>query len=138
MFIEIQTWISDHRTLVSVLSTLSIIGILASLFFAPLIVAQIPADYFSSNKRVSPVKQNHLAWYCLIFVVKNLFGVALTIMGLIMLVTPGPGFVFLTIGLILTNYPGKYRLERWLVRRPSVLSSLNWMRKKKGKPPLIL
>ncbi len=50
-----------------------------------------------------------------------------------MLVTPGQGLLTLLIGLLLLNFPGKYRLERWLVRRPGVLRTLNWVRRRRGQ-----
>ena len=39
------------------------------------------------------------------------------------------------VGLLLMNFPGKYRLERWLLRRPGVLGALNWLRGRRGLPP---
>jgi hypothetical protein len=33
------------------------------------------------------------------------------------------------------NFPGKYRLERWLVLRPGVLRALNWLRRRNHQPP---
>ncbi|RME33433.1 MAG: hypothetical protein D6786_07715, partial [Gammaproteobacteria bacterium] len=56
--------------------------------------------------------------------------------GLIMLFTPGQGLLTMLVGLLLMNYPGKYRLERWLVTRPRVLETLNWIRARTGHPPL--
>jgi len=44
---------------------------------------------------------------------KNLLGVLLFMLGLIMLVTPGQGILTLLFGLMLMNFPGKYRVERW-------------------------
>jgi hypothetical protein len=55
-----------------------------------------------------------------------------------MLFTPGRGFLTLPAGLLLMNFPGKCRLERWLVQRPGMLRSLNWLRTRRGKPPFRL
>jgi hypothetical protein len=66
---------------------------------------------------------------------KNLLGLLLVVLGLIMLVTPGQGIVTLLIGLLLMNFPGKYHLERWLVLRPGVLKGLNWLRRRQGQLP---
>jgi hypothetical protein len=35
----------------------------------------------------------------------------------------------------LMNFPGKYRVERWLVLQPGVLRGLNWLRHKRGHQP---
>jgi hypothetical protein len=39
-------------------------------------------------------------------------------------------------GLLLINYPGKYKLEQKLLEIPSVFRALNWIRVKANKPPL--
>ena len=49
--------------------------------------------------------------------------------------TPGQGLLTLLVGLLLMNFPGKYRLERWLVGRRGVLTALNWLRRRGGHPP---
>ena len=53
-----------------------------------------------------------------------------------MLFVPGQGLLTIIVGLTVMNYPGKFRLERWLVMRPRVLPALNWLRKRYGHPPL--
>ena len=53
-----------------------------------------------------------------------------------MLVLPGQGVLTIVIGLLLMEFPGKTRLERWLVGRPSVLEFVNRMRTRRGRPPL--
>ena len=55
-----------------------------------------------------------------------------------MLFTPGQGILSILAGLLLMNFPGKFRLERWLVQRPGVLKSLNWLRARRGKAPFRL
>ena len=66
---------------------------------------------------------------------KNLIGALLLVLGVIMLFVPGQGLLTMLIGLMLMNFPGKYRLERWLVRRSGVLNSLNWLRRRRGRAP---
>jgi hypothetical protein len=53
-----------------------------------------------------------------------------------MLVLPGQGLLTILMGLALTNFPGKYTLERRLVRLPSVAGGLNRIRALAGKPEL--
>ena len=53
-----------------------------------------------------------------------------------MLVLPGQGLFTIFIGLILSNYPGKYKLERKLISIPSIFKMVNWLRDKSKKPPL--
>ena len=53
-----------------------------------------------------------------------------------MLVLPGQGLLTIVTGLLLINYPGKYKLEQKLVAVPAVFKALNWIRFKANKPLL--
>ena len=53
-----------------------------------------------------------------------------------MLILPGQGLFTIIIGLLLSNYPGKYKIEKKVIGIPSVLKSINWLRKKTNKPPI--
>lgn len=68
----------------------------------------------------------------------NLLGAVFVIMGLLMLVLPGQGILTILIGLVLMNFPGKDRLIRYAVSRPRLLSSINSVRRRSGRKPLIL
>ncbi len=107
-----------------------------ALIATPWVVTRLPADYFDHQKRE--------AWHrkggeppaaLLLGLLKNIVGALLLALGVVMLVTPGQGLLTILVGLLLMNFPGKYRLERWLVQRPGVLKSLNWLRKRRGVPP---
>ena len=67
---------------------------------------------------------------------KNIIGFSLIVGGFLMLVLPGQGLLTIVTGLLLINYPGKYKLEQKLVAMPSVFKALNWIRVKANKPPL--
>ena len=106
--------------------------VLASLWF----VTRLPDDYFVHRQRESWSQSDSLPLAALVLgAIKNLVGVLLLGLGLVMLVTPGQGVLTILIGLLLMNFPGKYRLERWLVTRPGVLKSLNALRRRRGRPP---
>lgn len=70
-----------------------------------------------------------------LLVLKNVLGAIFLTLGVGMLVLPGQGLLTILIGLSLVDFPGKYRLERYLVTRSPVLRSLNWLRRRTGKPP---
>ena len=53
-----------------------------------------------------------------------------------MLVLPGQGLFTIFMGLILSNYPGKYKLERKLISILGILKLVNWLGEKANKPPL--
>lgn len=119
------------------LSLLSLFTFVVSLVSLPFLVARIPTDYFSHERR------NPGTWTTLPPVLrlimtglKNLLGLLLLAGGLIMLFLPGQGLLTMAMGMLLMNYPGKYRLERRIVAIPTVLRGLNWLRSRRGAPPL--
>jgi hypothetical protein len=44
----------------------------------------------------------------------------------------------LLVGVFLLDFPGKYAFEKWLVGRPGVLRMINWLRRRRGRPPLAI
>ena len=130
-------WFSDHPGVLIGLGASSILIFIISILGISWFVAQIPEDYFLSSKR-KPSKwqeQKPILRLAVLFG-KNIIGVSLIIGGLLMLVLPGQGLLTIVTGLLLINYPGKYKLEQKLVAIPSVFKALNWMRVKANKPPL--
>ena len=117
-------------------SGFSLLTLVATLAAVPWVVSRLPANYFSSPRRTTWHLGSRMSLAGLVFMVlKNIFGVMLVLLGLIMLFTPGQGLLTLLAGLLLMNFPGKYHLERWLVLRPGVLRGLNWLRQRGGHPP---
>lgn len=118
---------------------ISVLGFFASLLLMPVFVARIPVDYFCHSHREHLAQQyRHPVAHLLMMVLKNLLGAVLVVSGIIMLFTPGQGVITLFAGLMIMNYPGKYALERWLIRRPRVLPAVNWLRQRAQHPPLVL
>lgn len=126
----------DWQLLLLAATALSILALLATVIGVPWVVTRLPHDYFSRAQR-SPwhesTEESVLAKF--FGVLKNLLGAVLVLLGLVMLVTPGQGLLTLLAGLLLMNFPGKYRLERWLVLRPGILRGLNWLRRRQNQPP---
>jgi len=117
----------------------SLLSAIATLLAMPWVVTRLPEDYFDHPRREAWQPSNDEPPPALFFgLLKNVVGALLLVLGVLMLFTPGQGVLTILAGLLLMNFPGKYRLERWLVERPGVLSSLNWLRKRRGKPPFRL
>lgn len=134
-----REWLDSHATLLGWLSILSVATCVIGLLATPWLVARIPADYFLDKKRHALPWANHSrALRILLILGKNLLGLLLLVVGTAMLVLPGPGLPTLLAGTLLIDFPGKYRLERWLIARRPVAAALNWMRKKSGAQPLEL
>ena len=60
----------------------------------------------------------------------------LGLLGVALLVFPGPGVLTLLIGVACVDFPGKFRLERWFVKRPAVIGTINRVRTAAGRTPL--
>ena len=84
----------------------------------------------------SKFKSNYPMLWLISVIIKNLIGYTLIIGGMLMLVLPGQGLFTILIGLMLSNYPGKFYIEKKFIAIPSILKTINWLRKKSNKPPL--
>lgn len=133
----VVAWVREHAVLFQVLGAASLAMFVLSLVVFPLVVISLPPDYFVRERRdpVRQLRRRPLLWAA-VMVVKNLLGAALIAAGVAMLVLPGQGLLTILVGLALTNFPGKFTLERRLVRVPSVGRALNRIRTAAGRPPL--
>jgi len=133
-------WAWAHEALLAWLFALSVLMFVGSLIAIPWLVVRIPADYFARRQhlladRLQPL---HPVWRWLLLSLKNVFGAALVLAGVAMLVLPGQGILTILMGLMVLDFPGKFTLERKLAERPAVLGTLNWIRAKAHRPPLEL
>jgi hypothetical protein len=105
-----------------------------------LIVVKLPATYFHPDHDREVMKNRHPVLRWVVLITKNLGGVILILLGIVMSLPgiPGPGLVTILFGIMLLDFPGKRRLESKMVSHPKVLKSINDLRKKFGKPPLKL
>lgn len=136
---DVLQWIEAHPTLLTSLFIASIIVFIASLFAVPLIIARIPADYFNHTRR-PPARLDdvHPAMRLALRIARNILGGVLVLGGIAMLILPGQGILTIIIGALLIDGPGKYRLEKAIIRRPRIRRALDWLRRRKGQPPLII
>jgi hypothetical protein len=135
----VLTWLTDHQYFLVWSGAISLFVFIASLLSLPWLVAQIPDDYFLPDKRQpAEWKEQHPLVRLLALVGKNLIGLGLILAGILMLFLPGQGILTLVMGALMMDYPGKFQLERKIVKTPAVLKGLNWLRAKANKPPLIL
>ncbi|NKB38713.1 MAG: hypothetical protein GKR93_16390 [Gammaproteobacteria bacterium] len=131
--------ICTNETLLLWLLSASVISFVASLIIVPFVLARIPADYFSETARHRrSVNTPHFLLTILILILKNCVGLIFLFSGILMLALPGQGILTILVALIFLDFPGKYRLERKIIGNHTVLSGVNWVRRKAGKPELIL
>jgi uncharacterized membrane protein SpoIIM required for sporulation len=130
-------WLSDYETILWWAAAISIALLVLTPLLVAYVVVQLPKDYFNPKRRQrAGWPQKYPALQPLVVVAKNVLGSLLAIAGIVMLVVPGQGLLTLVVGLMLINFPGKYRLERWLATRPQVWRSINWLRKRFGREQL--
>ena len=130
-------FIYDHEALLLWLTIASVIGLVASLVLIPWILIQIPSDYFSHKKRQKHEWHNDLPILRLIFLLmKNILGVIFIISGIIMLFIPGQGIITIIIGVILADFPYKYRIEQWIISHPAILRYINELRAQAKQSPI--
>ena len=122
----------------AVFSLLTVLGLVA---VGAKVLAELPADYFTNPQRRQTPR--YLGWFPpllrpVIPLVKNMLGLLLVAIGVLLLFLPGQGLLTLLAGVMLMEFPGKFRCELWLVRRPQVRRAINWLRRREGQPPLTL
>ena len=135
-FIEsITEFVSNYKTYILWLATISLFVFIFSLVSIKWLVALIPTDYFV-KKNISKSKKSYSLLWLMSIIVKNIIGYTLILGGILMLVLPGQGLFTILMGLILSNYPGKYTIEKRIISIPRILKTVNWLRKKSNKPRL--
>lgn len=134
---SLAEWLPFSADAVGWVALVLVLSWVLTLLAVPVLIARLPVDYFSRERRHTLYSDaRHPLVGFLLAAVKNLLGVLLILLGLVMLLTPGQGILTILIGVLLVNFPGKYAMERWVVLRPGVLRLLNRFRARVGRPPL--
>jgi hypothetical protein len=100
--------------------------IIIAIVVAAIVIVHLPADTAQH-----PPKSRG-AWR----IARNIAGWLFILAGLAMLLLPGPGGIMLALGIVLADFPGKPKVQRWLLSRRAVLTPANRLRAKFHKPPL--
>lgn len=105
-----------------------------------IVMVKIPANYFSSHyvQDFLPDKPWLVRWSAVIL--KNVFGLFLILLGIVLSLpgVPGQGILTILLGLIMMDIPYKRPLEARIIKRPTVLAAVNKLRARYKKPPLIM
>lgn len=113
---------------------------LVTTVLAMVVIVRLPVDHFSRAAGPRPAWRSHPVIHWTLLIIKNVLGAVILPLGIVMALplVPGPGLVFILIGLSLLDFPGKRALERRLLARPAVLNYMNQVREQFGKPPLVV
>ena len=115
-------------------------SLIGSLLMVGWVIIRIPADYFVGEKPPLAWRRQHpiIRWPLILF--KNLLGLILIGLGVIMSFpgVPGQGLLTVFIGIMLVDFPGKRSCEKWCLSRRGILKAINKIRAKYKREPLLL
>lgn len=115
-------------------------SLILSFIAIAIVMIKIPANYFSPNysQKFMPNSPFWVRWGAVIL--KNVLGVILIALGILLSLpgVPGQGLLTILLGLIMLDIPGKRPLEARIIQRPTILSAINNLRARFKKPPLVL
>ena len=135
---ELTSRITWHNVLIGAL-------IFAGTFFINLaivsfILVKLPANHFSKSRKTKFWSGPRPLLHAAGIVGKNIAGVLLVALGIVLSLpgVPGQGLLTVLLGVMLLDFPGRHRLEQKLLSRPSIVNAINKLRGRFGKPPLEL
>jgi hypothetical protein len=111
--------------------------------FGVAVVLWLPSDYFVRSPPTphqGGFWQRHAVVRVSVRILKNALGWFMVPLGIFMALplVPGPGLVFILIGISLLDFPGKRHLEERLLAYPPVLHAVNRMRQRFGRSPVLV
>ena len=117
------------------LTFFSLITFILSLVLIPWVVGRLSEDCFlklhHNDTSGPPPTLRSVVWSIL----RHGLGLILILSGIAMIFLPGQGLLTIILGTLLLSFPGKRKLIDSLVCQPKIRKSLNWLRRKRNKPP---
>lgn len=113
---------------------------LFNLGIVSIILVKLPADHFSKNRQTEFWSGPRPALNAARVIGKNILGLLLVALGVVLSLpgVPGQGLLTILLGVMLLDFPGRDRLEQKLLGKPSIVNTINRLRGRFGKPPLVL
>jgi hypothetical protein len=115
-------------------------GFFLNLAIVSFILVKLPADHFAKSRKTK-FWAGPRSWLRALGIIgKNIGGILLVALGVLLSLpgVPGQGLLTILLGIMLVDFPGKDRLEQKLLSRPSIVNAINRLRGRFGKPPLVL
>ncbi|HKE55861.1 MAG TPA: hypothetical protein VKB46_04135 [Pyrinomonadaceae bacterium] len=134
-FITSITW---RSALIGV--AIFVVTFLVSLAIVSIILVKLPADHFKKDDKTKFWSGPRPALRAAGVIGKNILGVLLVIIGIVLSIpgVPGQGLLTILLGIMLVDFPGKRRLEQKLLAREEVRKTIDRLRARFNKPPLEL
>ena len=104
------------------------------------ILVKLPADHFSKSRKTKFWAGPRPAIHAAKVIGKNIGGLLLVALGIVLSLpgVPGQGLLTVLLGIMLLDFPGRHRLEQKLLSKPSIVNTINRLRERFDKPPLQL
>jgi hypothetical protein len=131
-------WIRDHPETWGwfILASFVLVVVYAGAVF--LAVIRMSPDYFSApNPAPGTFRQRYPLLRMTLKIFKTVVGLVLLTAGIAMLVLPGQGLVTIAVAISFLEFPGKKRLMASVVSRGGIMNTLNRIRRRAGKKPLL-
>jgi hypothetical protein len=137
MLDDFLNWAGANETILWWIGAASLATLLGSLLAVVVIIARMPADFFADRQHHRLAwSSRHPALRLTLAILRNTLGAVFLVAGLAMLVLPGQGLLTIFVAFVLLDFPGKLRLERWLIAKPAVRRPMDWIRHKAGREPI--
>ena len=119
---------------------LFVASFLINLAIVSVILVKLPKDHFSKSRKTKFWSGPHPALHAAKVIGKNVAGVLLVALGVVLSIpgVPGQGLLTILLGVMLLDFPGRHRLEQKLLSKPSIVNTINSLRGRFGKKPLEL
>src|SRR6476659_7389184 len=106
---------------------LFLFSVVVSFLAIAIVMIKIPPNYFSTHYERDFLPNSSLWFRWGAVILKNVLGVFLILLGIILSLpgVPGQGILTILLGLIMLDIPGKRPLEARIIQRPTVLAAVN-------------
>jgi hypothetical protein len=133
--VNLVTW---RTALIGV--SIFLVSFFVNLAIVSFILVKLPVDHFKKGHHVEFWSGPRPALNAAKMIGKNILGILLVLLGIILSLpgVPGQGLLTVLLGIMLVDFPGKTSLERKLLSRKEIVSTINRLRAKFDKPPLEL
>ncbi|HSE23036.1 MAG TPA: hypothetical protein VLB68_15330 [Pyrinomonadaceae bacterium] len=135
---ELVQFITWRSALIGVL--IFVVTFTFNLAIVSFILVKLPADHFKKGHHVEFWSGPRPALNAAKVIGKNILGILLVAIGIVLSLpgVPGQGLLTVLLGVMLLDFPGKTSLERKLLSRQEITRTINRLRAKFDKPPLEL
>jgi hypothetical protein len=133
-----QTALTGRHLMLAMLVLMAMLLISFAISLAVLI--RLSPDYFAASRAQGFQNAGRGILFWAGIVVKNLLGAMLVVLGAVLSFpgVPGQGLLIVLAGALLLDFPGKRRLLFKILSRPLLLRSINRVRVKFARPPLVI